>query len=180
MKSLSWLSVACLAVAVVALSAVGAFGQEFPKPGPQHELIKQGEGTWDAVAKGPEGMEAKGTATGKMACGGLWLVSDFKMDMLGMEFHGHGLDGYDVDKKKYVSVWVDSMSTAPLVFEGDYNAATKTLTQTAKGKGMDGKPTTFKSVLKTKDKDHHVFQMFVAGADGKESLMMTIEYTRRK
>ncbi len=177
---LSWLFVACLAVAVVGSSTLGAYGQTLPKPGPQHELIKQGEGTWDAVVKGPAGPEMKGTATGKMACGGLWMVSDFKMDRGGMEFHGHSLDGYDVDKKKYVSVWVDSMSTAPMFFEGDYNEASKTSTQTAKGKGPDGKPATFKSVLKMKDKDHHTFQMFIVGADGKEALMMTIEYSRKK
>ncbi len=45
---------------------------------------------------------------------------------------------------------------------------------------MDGKPAKFKSVVKVKDKDHYSFQMFIIGADGKEALMMTIEYTRRK
>ena len=162
------------------VSQVVALGQTFPKPGPQHEMIKQGEGTWDAVAKGPEeGPPMKGTAVMKMECGGLWLVSEFKMDFAGQAFQGRGLDGYDLDKKKFVSVWVDSMSTAPMFFEGDYDEATKTLTQTAQAKGPDGKPTKFKTVLKIRDKDHHTFQMFIVGVDGKDILMMTIEYSRK-
>ena len=102
------------------------------------------------------------------------------MDIGGQEFQGRGLDGYDLDKKKFVSVWVDSMSTAPTFFEGDYDAATKTLTQTAQGKGPgrhDRRSSRRSS--KTRDKDHHTFQMFIAGSDGKESLMMTIEYSPR-
>lgn len=180
MKKSSWLSVACVLVAMVVWNAADGRAQSFPQPGPQHELLKEAEGTWDAVIKGSEGPEVKGTATGKMTCGGLWLASEFKMDIGGQEFQGRGLDGYDLDKKKFVSVWVDSMSTAPLLFEGDYDAASKTLTLTAQGKGPDGATTKFKSVSKSRDKDHHTFQMFVTGSDGKETLMMTIEYTRKK
>jgi hypothetical protein len=53
-------------------------------------------------------------------------------------------------------------------------------TRTGQAKGPDGKPGKFKSVLKSKDKDHNTFQMFITGADGKESLRMTIDYTRKK
>jgi hypothetical protein len=177
----SWLLVACWTVSLVVVSQVSALGQAPPKPGPQHEMLKDGEGTWDAVAKGPEeGPPMKGSATAKMVCGGLWLASEFKMDFGGQQFEGRGLDGYDLDKKKFVSVWIDSMSTAPILFEGDYDQASKTMTMTGQGKGPDGKPAKFKSIFKVRDKDHQTFQMFVAGPDGKDNLMMTIEYSRKK
>ena len=41
--------------------------------------------------------------------GGFWLLLDYKGDFGGMKFEGKGATGYDPNKKKYVSTWVDSM-----------------------------------------------------------------------
>ena len=38
----SWLLLACWTVSLVVVSQVVALGQTFPKPGPQHELLKEG------------------------------------------------------------------------------------------------------------------------------------------
>jgi hypothetical protein len=97
-----------------------------------------------------------------------------------MKFTGRGLDGYDPARKKYVGVWVDSMSPAPLVSEGTFDAAGKVLTMTGEGFGQDGKPNKYRMVTEYKDKDHFVFTMNVANADGKEAPAFTITYTRRK
>ncbi len=150
------------------------------EPGPEHKVLQEAVGTWDAVVKEPGGEESKGVMTVTSECGGLWTVSKFQMPMGGQTFEGRGLDGYDTTKKKYVSVWVDSMSTSPMLFEGDYDKASKSLTLTGEGKGMDGKPARFKSVTKVRDKQHQTFTMYILGADGKEQRMMTIEYTRKK
>src|SRR5687768_3142486 len=106
------------AVAVAGfLAAPAARAQEPPKPGPEHDLLKKMVGTWD-VAMNFGGMETKATATYKLVLGGLWLSGDFEGDFGGMKFQGHGLDSYDPVRKKYVSVFVDSMSTSPMVTEG--------------------------------------------------------------
>ena len=42
--------------------------------------------------------------------------------------------GYDVHKKKYVGVWVDSTDPHMLLTEGEYDAATHTETATGKGR----------------------------------------------
>ena len=128
MTTVRWSCAVALA-AVMAAAAVQA--QEPPKPGPEHEVLKKMEGTWDATMKFG-GMESKGTSTYKMDLGGLWLVSTFEGDFGGMKFSGRGLDSYDTAKKKYVGVWVDSMSTSPMMMEGDYDAAKKTLTMTGR------------------------------------------------
>jgi hypothetical protein len=153
--------------------------QELPKPGPEHELFKDFEGTWDAKVKfGTQ--ESKGTAVYKLECGGMWLACEFNGEFGGQKFQGRGIDGYDADKKKYVGIWVDSMTTSPMISEGTYDPKTKTLTYRSEGKGPDGKPMKIRSSTVIKDKDHHEHQMFSTGEDGKEQLIMTIQYERRQ
>ncbi len=156
-----------------------ARAQEPPKPGPEHERLKQAEGTWEATIKTEEG-ESKGTMTYKMDLGGLWLVSQFEGDFGGQKFQGHGLDTYDAKKKKYVSVWVDSNSTTPMIMEGTYDNQAKALTMTGEGPGPEGKPVMFKSVLEHKDPDTMVLNMSTAEKGGKDQPMMTITYKRKK
>ena len=156
-----------------------ALAQEPPKPGPEHEKLKELVGTWDAVVKfGPE--ESKGTMTWKMDLGGLWLVSEFQGEFGGEKFTGKGFDGYDPIKKKYIGVCVDSMSTLPVISEGTYDKDGKVQTMTGEGPGPDGKPTKYKMTTEHKDKDSVLFTMFGPGPDGKEGPMMSIAYKRRK
>lgn len=173
---------AALVFALAVCSALFAEEQpQFAKPGPEHAELKKIEGTWDAVmkmAEVPQPMPA--VATYKMDCDGMWLASDFKMDVPGFKYTGKGLDGYDQHKKKFVGIWVDSMSSAPMLMEGTHDAATKTTTLTGEGPGQDGKPQKFKTVTKMADDDHMHFEMFMIDDGGKETSAFTIEYTRRK
>src|SRR5262249_6297977 len=66
------------AVAGLILAPIGR-AQEPPKPGPEHEVLKKLEGTWEATMKFG-GMESKGTMIYKMDLGGLWLTSNFEGD----------------------------------------------------------------------------------------------------
>jgi hypothetical protein len=161
------------------LATPGLLAQGFPAPGPEHEHLKKLEGEWIATIKS-EGGDSKGTMTVKLECGGLWAVTDFRSEFMGQPFHGRGFDGYDPAKKKYVSVWVDSMSTKPMLLEGNLDATGKTLTMKGDGVGMDGKPAKFQSETKFTDKDHQTFVMSLIGDDGKTTPMMTIEYARKK
>jgi hypothetical protein len=153
--------------------------QESPKPGPEHEKIKELAGTWDAVMKMGDA-ESKGTMVWKVDLGGLWLTSEFQGEFGGEKFTGKGFDSYDPIKKKYVGVWVDSMSTSPMVSEGTYDKAGKVLTMTGEGPGMDGKPTKYKMTTEHKDKDTLFWTMYMPGEDGKDTPMFTITYKRRK
>jgi hypothetical protein len=178
-----WLSAVVAGVIILAGAAVGRADKQdspsLPKPGPEHAVLKHMEGSWDATAK-MGSMESKATATYRLECGGLWLVSDFRSNNFGgMPFQGHGIDGYDPAKKKYVTVWVDSMSTTPMQMEGTYDPDKHVLVMIGDGPGPDGKPTKYRSVSEFKDKDHMVFTMYTGDKDGKESPMMTISYTRK-
>jgi Protein of unknown function (DUF1579) len=164
------------AIVLAALIAPAASAQQPPKPGPEHEVLKKHVGTWDATMK-MEGMESKGVATYKMDLGELWLVSTFEGDFGGMKFSGRGLDTYDPAKKKYVGLWVDSMSTSPMLMEGTYDKEKKTMTMTGEGPGMDGKPTKFKAVSVMPDDDTINFNMYMGDAP---QPAFTILYKRKK
>jgi hypothetical protein len=166
----------------VVFCLVGAglsFGQEFQKPGPEHERLKMYEGNWDAVME-MGGQSTKATATYKSICGGMWMASDFQGDLGGIPFQGHGVDGYDQRKKKYVGAWFDSLTSAPLRFEGNYDPKTKLVVMTGESVGADGKPEKFKTTTEHKDKDHFTFKMYMVPPEGNEQLAFTITYTRRK
>ncbi len=166
--------------AVVCLASVGVLtAQEFERPGPEHARIKEFVGEWDAVME-MGGQKSKATATYKSICDGMWIESDFQGDLGGFTFKGRGLDGYNQKKKKYVGVWVDSTSSAPLHFEGDIDPKTKLMVMTGESLGPDGKPQKFKNTTEFKDKDHFSFKMYMVDPDGKDQLAFTIEYARRK
>ena len=169
-----------LAVGVVGVLVVFFVLAQAPaKPGPEHDYLKKMEGTWDATVKFGD-QESKGTMTHKMELGGRWLTSDFEGDFGGQKFQGKGFDGYDPVKKKYVAVWVDSMSNSPMVSEGTLDKEGKVMTMLSEGPGMDGKPTKYKSVSEIKDDDTILFTMSSVDKEGKDQTMMTITYKRKK
>lgn len=164
-------------MAVLAAAVCGtSFAQEGVKPGPEHEWLKKLEGTWDATMKFG-GMESKGTCTYKMELGGLWLCSTMESELFGQKFTGKGMDTYDPAKKKYYAIWVDSMGTAPVLMEGDYDKDKKTLTMSGTGPGMDGAATKYKSVSEYPDDDTVNFAMYVGDT---QEPSFTVVYKRKK
>jgi hypothetical protein len=154
-----------------------------PAPGPEHALLKGDVGVWDAAVEifgGPAPTTSKGSETNTLLGNGLWLITDFKGEMMGAPFQGHGTAGWDPAKKKYVGTWVDTMSTGVLLSEGTYDASTKTMTSWMEGPDMTGKVTKMRTVTEYKSPDSRVFTMYAPGPDGKEAQTMRITYTRRK
>jgi hypothetical protein len=153
-----------------------------PKPGPEHEMLKKDVGTWDATVElmmpNAPPTKSKGVETNKMV-GDLWLVTDFKSQMMGRPFQGHGTTGYDPNKKKYVGTWVDTMSSGLNLGESTYDPATRTVTGWMDGPDETGKPTRSKMVTEYKDDNTRVFSMYMTGPDGKEFQSMKITYKRR-
>ena len=96
-----------------AATTLAAQEAHLPKPGPEFDVLKADVGTWDVEIKtwaGPgDPTVSKGTETNRML-GDFWLVVDFQGNMMGMDFTGHGVYGYDVQKKHYIGTWIDSMS----------------------------------------------------------------------
>jgi hypothetical protein len=162
-------------------------GEEFtlPKPGPEHEILKMEAGVWDAtveesVEPGAPPKVSKGVETNTLICGGLWLTSEFKGEMMGQPFQGHGVTGYDPLKKSYIGIWVDGMSPALGLVVGTYDPAKKTMSNIYESHDPSGKPVKMKMVTVWKGEDSRAWTATTVGEDGKDVTMLTIKYQRRK
>jgi hypothetical protein len=154
------------------------------KPGKEHELLKKFEGEWDLVAKfmmepGKEPAPSKGKESCKLILGGLFLVTTVDSEMFGGKFAGHGVLGYDLQKKKYAGSWVDSLNTAMYLVEGtlEGDVLTERMEGTEPGTGA---PLKLRLVHELKSADQRATRFFVTFPDGKEVETGTITYQRRK
>jgi hypothetical protein len=176
-----WKLLAAAVVLCLAAPALADEPQGFtpPKPGPEFAPLKHLEGTWDATIHMNGMPESKGTVTYRMGLGGLWLEGDFHGQFGGAPFQGKGLDTYDAAKKKYVSVWVDSMAPTPMISEGTYDQEKHEMVMTTDYPGPDGKLAKHRMVAKHTDPNTIEWKMYVAGKNGGETEMMKITYHRR-
>jgi hypothetical protein len=166
--------------AAVCLSLIGqSFGQAPQKPGPEHAKLQEFVGEWDAVMTMGD-QQSKATAVYRSVCNGMWVESDFQGSVGDQKFSGRGMDGYDIARKKYTGSWFDSMSSAPMHFEGEYDPKSKMMVMTGESLGPDGKPMKFKNTTEMKDKDHFTFKMYMVPPTGEDQLAFTINYTRKK
>ena len=161
-------------------------GPPAPKPGPEHDVLKQEAGTWDATVEftlvpGGTPMTSKGVEVNTLGCGGLCLISDFKGEAApGVQFEGHGLVTWDAIKKKYAGSWTDSMSPGLAITEATWDPATRRMTGWMEGPDMMGKVTKTRSVSEHRDANSRVMTAYATGPDGKEMQVMRITYVRRK
>jgi hypothetical protein len=107
-----------------------------------------------------------------------------KMEMPGpdgkkkeMTFVGHGIDGYDNVKKKFVGSWIDNMGTGIMFSEGTYDSTTKTFTYTSEYEGIPGMKQKIREVIKVTDNNHHTLEWY-EDRGGQEVKTMEINYTR--
>jgi hypothetical protein len=147
------------------------------------------EGTWDAeitmTIPGPDGkvesQTSKGVETNRLL-GGKWLISDFKGEFFGMAFEGHGQNGYDAKKGKFVGTWVDTMSKHIDTLEGTYDEKTKTLTLSADSENpADDKPMKMRLETRINDDGTRVMKEYIQ-MDGQKEFVkfMEVKYTKRK
>jgi hypothetical protein len=155
-------------------------------PGEHHEHLKAMLGTWDLAGKvwesaGAPPTEWAGTSEMEMILGGRFLQQKVKGTMNDQPFEGFGITGYDNFKKKYVSIWIDNMSTAMILTEGTCGEEGKV--QTSYGEFID--PMTkltkkCKTITRIQGDDKFVFEWYELSAEGKEpKKTMEIRYTRR-
>lgn len=165
---------------------------ELGKPGENHKLLAEMTGSWTYTMKmmmdptTGKPSESKGTATRKAIFDGRYFTFEVsgKFQMPGkdgkptdMNFKGMAIEGYDNAKKKFISSWIDNMSTMMMNSEGSYDAATKTFIYLAECEMIPGMRTKMREVIKVADKDHHTFEMYEDRGSG-ETKTMEISYTR--
>ena len=154
-------------------------------PGEPHKLLSKLEGSWTTKTKSwmePDKppMETIGTCEQKVLLGGRYLQQVYIGDMMGETFTGINLLGYDNHTKKYVSAWLDSMSTGIYFFEGTASADGKIITQESKYDDPVKGPTTWRSVTRSKDDNTLEYEMYLTPKGGKEEKVMEMVVTRKE
>ena len=154
-------------------------------PGKEHELLASMAGTWQTHSRacmesGEPFTESEGTSECRMILGGRYLQEEFHGDMMGSPFNGIGVTGFDNHAQKFVSTWMDSMSTGIFCFEGRADSEGRTITQECRYDDPIKGPMTMRSVTRITDHDSHTFEMYGIDRSGNEELMMEITYTRKK
>ena len=153
-------------------------------PSAPHKLLAKMAGSWITKSKGwmdpsEPPMESEGTCEQKMILGDRYLYQEFSGDMMGTPFKGIGMVGYDNHTKKYVSTWMDDMSTGIYYFEGTASKDGKTITQTCDYDDPVQGPMTWRAVSRYVDDDHMEFEMYGIDESGNENKMMEMTYTRK-
>ena len=153
-------------------------------PGEPHKKFASLAGSWTTKTKAwmepnKPPMESTGSCEHKMLLDGRFLQQECTGDMMGQQFTGIGMNGYDNHTKKYVSTWMDSMGTGIYFMEGTASADGKTITQ----KGQYDDPIEghmkLRGVTKIVDSNSEIFEMYGTDKSGKERKMMDDHYTRK-
>lgn len=153
---------------------------EMNKTNEHHEHLKQSVGVWSVAGKfwmdpSQPPQETEGKSTNVAILDGRYIKSDYDSSFGGAPFRGVGIDGYDNMKGKYVSLWMDSMSTGFCVLEGSREGDVTTYFGVMPG--PDGKERQVKSIHESKG-DGIEFSMFEKRGEDWAKTMELI-YTRQ-
>ena len=156
------------------------------QPGDFHAHLKPLVGKWTTASKWrmtPEMPwdESKGTAEYTWLLGGRFLQQKIVGEMEeGGRFEGIGFWGYDNGKKKYTSIWMETMGTMIAASEGTCDASGKIFNMTGQYfDPMANANKEMKTILRIINNDKHVFEWFDADPDGKPFQALEVTYTRQ-
>ncbi len=148
---------------------------KYAAPGEHHKHLEPMLGKWEYVGEwrmGPDApyQKSNGKAVGEWILGGRWLKHDVHGDPT--EFGaivGLGLMGYDNFSKKYVSMWVDNMSTVMMTSEGTCDKSGKEITLVGSYMDpMENRKKTSKMVYRIESDEKFVMDIYETDANGKE------------
>ncbi len=154
-------------------------------PGAPHKRLASMAGSWSTKTtawmepdKPP--VEGTGTCEQKMLLGGRYLEQTYTGEMMGNTFTGINVIGYDNYTKKYVSTWIDTMSTGIYYFEGTASANGKSITQRSSYVDPVRGPMVWRSVSRMVDANTIKYEMYITPKRGKEEKMMEMTLTRKR
>ena len=167
------------------MQAMMAVYKDLATPGAPHKLFESLEGSWNTMSRGWMGpdqppVEGRGSCEQKMLLGGRYLYQEYKGTMGGEPFNGIGIQGYDNHTKKYLSVWMDTMSTGIFLFEGIATTDGKIITQQSSYDDPVRGPMTWRTLTHIVDSTLIEFEMYLTPKGGKEEKAMEMTMTRVK
>jgi hypothetical protein len=159
--------------------------QRVGTPGEQHKQLARLAGSWTTKTKAwmePDKppMEGTGTCEQTMILGGRYLEQKYTGEMMGNPFEGINLIGYDNYTGKYVSTWIDSMSTGIYYFVGTGGADGKPITQECDYDDPVRGSMIWRSVTRIVDDDTMEYEMYLIPKGGKEEKAMEMTVSRKR
>ncbi|MGA2361698.1 MAG: DUF1579 domain-containing protein [Candidatus Aminicenantales bacterium] len=189
----------CFAIALVLSSAIALQAQtaqdqqkamemymQLGAVGENHAYLKQYVGKWKVEVTmwtfpGSPATASETAAKGELILGGRFLRMTYSGTMMGQPFEGVQTLGYDNLQKKYVSLWIDSTSTAFYQTTGIFDAAAKTMTEAGLWPDpMSGGKVKVRNVTKWLGPDAFTYETYMTLPNGKEFKSMEERAVRVK
>lgn len=167
------------------MQEVMAVYEKLATPGPMHQAMAGSVGSWKTKVKnymepGKPPMESEGSCENRMVLGGRFLRQEFSSETGDAPYSGLGYTGYDNHSGKYTSIWMDTMCTAIMVFEGTGTPDGKTLNMESPEYDDPVRgPMRWRSECRIIDENNEFFEMYSIDSDGQEQKMMEITYVRK-
>ena len=152
-------------------------------PSAGHASLTPMVGTWRTtttftMAPGAPAQVHGGTSVHRFVLGGRYLEQIFKGIAMGMPFEGIGYTGYDNVQKRYVGTWMDTFGTGLMNSVGVGRPTDETLEFVCEAIEPSGKKKVFETIVRIKNHEHHSYEMWTKGPNGKTYRVMLVEYER--
>ena len=160
-----------------------ALWQKAMTPSANHARLTPMVGTWNAkttfvMEPGAPPQVSNGTSVHRLVLGGRYLEQHYRGTSMGMAFEGIGFTGYDNVRQCYVGTWMDSFGTGMMTSVGVGNPTDERVDSVAEATDPTGKKVVFDTIFRIQNHEHHSFEMWTKGPDGKKYRVMLIEYER--
>lgn len=154
-------------------------------PGEAHKALNVYEGKWNEnvtfwFEPGAEPTSSPCSSVAEWIMGGRFLVQTHRCEMLGQEFEGLGITGFDNYRQEYVTVWMDNLTTSMMVTRGTLDDATGTITMIGTADDFIGgrSDVPLRTVTKINPDGTSVYELYTQHTDGKE--FKSLEVTARR
>jgi hypothetical protein len=156
------------------------------EPQEQHRWLQKLVGEWTWEAEGRMGADAEpfrmsGTESVR-ALGDLWTIAEGRSEMEGQQHISVMTLGYDPDRARFVGTFLGSTMTHLWVYDGELDAARKSLVLHTEGPNWteQGGTARYREVIELVSDDERTFTSYMLGADGSERQVMLSHYRRKR
>lgn len=186
MKTLLMMLTVLTAFAVSAEDKKAPEWMKYTIPGEAHKTLDNTAGTFTYTMKmweEPNGKveEATGTSENKWILKGRYLHQTMKGKVMGQDFEGIAITGYDNFTGEYQTIWMDDMVTGMAWATGANSATSKTIKQAGAGSNpmKNEKIHKFRTETVIKNRNEHSYYMYANDKSGKEYKTLDITYKRK-
>jgi hypothetical protein len=160
-----------------------AMWQKAMSPSASHARLTPMVGTWNAkttfvMEAGAPPEVSSGTSVHRLVLGGRYLEQHYRGTSMGMPFEGIGFTGFDNVQQRYVGSWMDSFGTGMMTSIGVGHPTDERIDSVAEAIDPTGKKIVFDTIFRIQNHEHHSYEMWTKGPDGKKYRVMLIEYER--